>query len=118
MPRPQLAFRWLPIAAPGEQIDNIVLRAQIQIEPLSAAIGRRSKPHLRDLFGRAGSLGPDAAPLLWTHASVVVPAFTGQTTVDLPVPCTFDFNVAATNIFMRSKTAKCRCAPVQRHRFL
>ncbi len=30
---------------------------------------------------------------------MVVPSFTGSTLVDLPVPCTFDFNVAATKYF-------------------
>ena len=37
--------------------------------------------------------------MLWTHASVVIPAFTGSTIADLQVPCTFDFNVAATKYF-------------------
>jgi hypothetical protein len=37
--------------------------------------------------------------MLWTHASVVAPAFQGTAVVDLPVPCTFDFNVAATKYF-------------------
>ncbi|MGB2665577.1 MAG: DUF6084 family protein, partial [Candidatus Acidiferrum sp.] len=37
--------------------------------------------------------------LLWTHACVVVPRFTGSTLIDIPVPCTFDFNVAATKYF-------------------
>ncbi len=37
--------------------------------------------------------------MLWTHASVVVPPFTGRPSVDLPVPCSFDFNVAATKYF-------------------
>jgi hypothetical protein len=37
--------------------------------------------------------------MLWTHASVVIPPFSGSTIVDLNVPCTFDFNVAATKYF-------------------
>ena len=37
--------------------------------------------------------------MLWTHASIVAPAFQGSAVVDLPVPCTFDFNVAATKYF-------------------
>ena len=37
--------------------------------------------------------------MLWTHASAVVPPFTGGTVVDLPVPCTYDFNLAATKYF-------------------
>ena len=37
--------------------------------------------------------------MLWTHASVVIPGFTGATTSDLQVLCTFDFNIAATKFF-------------------
>ena len=37
--------------------------------------------------------------MLWTHTNTVVPPFHDQTTVALPVPCTFDFNVAATKYF-------------------
>jgi hypothetical protein len=37
--------------------------------------------------------------MLWTHTSAVVPAFTGSTVVDLPVPCTYDFNLAAAKYF-------------------
>jgi hypothetical protein len=37
--------------------------------------------------------------MLWTHASVVVQSFQGETLADLQVPCTFDFNVAATKYF-------------------
>jgi len=37
--------------------------------------------------------------MLWTNQTVVVPAFAGQITIDLPVPCTYDFNIAATKYF-------------------
>ncbi len=37
--------------------------------------------------------------MLWTHASVIVTPFQGNTLVDLSVPCTFDFNVAAAKYF-------------------
>jgi hypothetical protein len=37
--------------------------------------------------------------MLWTNAMVVVKPFTGRTTAELPVACTFDFNVAATKYF-------------------
>jgi hypothetical protein len=37
--------------------------------------------------------------MLWTHADTVVSPFTGETTVNLPVNCTFDFNIAATKYF-------------------
>ena len=37
--------------------------------------------------------------MLWTHAGVTVPPFQGSTDCDLHVPCSFDFNVAATKYF-------------------
>ena len=56
--------------------------------------GAASRP-----FRRAVTLGPDARSLLWTQTRLVVPPFKGTTLVDLPVPCTYDFNVAATKYF-------------------
>lgn len=37
--------------------------------------------------------------MLWLHTSVMVPSFIDSVVVDMPVPCTFDFNVAATKYF-------------------
>jgi hypothetical protein len=37
--------------------------------------------------------------MLWTHTQAVVPAFNGSTVVELPVACSYDFNVAATKYF-------------------
>src|SRR5262249_29163290 len=34
-----------------------------------------------------------------SHATVMVPQFTGNTVMDMAVPCTFDFTVAATKYF-------------------
>ena len=54
---------------------------------------------MHDLFGEPSRWGQTLRSMLWTHASVVIPSFTGSTTADLHVPCTFDFNVAATKYF-------------------
>jgi hypothetical protein len=54
---------------------------------------------LLDLFGEPERWSRTLRTLLWTHVSVIVPAFRQSTVVDLPVPCTFDFNVAATKYF-------------------
>ena len=52
-----------------------------------------------DLFGEPDRWSQTLRSLLWTHANIVVPSFQGSTLADLPVPCTFDFNVAATKYF-------------------
>ena len=52
-----------------------------------------------DLFGEPDRWSQTLRSMLWTNVSVVVPGFCGSTQADLRVPCTFDFNVAATKYF-------------------
>ncbi len=82
-----------------ERIATVALRCQIQI----AATKRRYSPdeqaRLLDLYGEPPRWRDTLRTLLWTHTSIVVPRFTGQTVVDLPVPCTYDFEVASTKYF-------------------
>ena len=97
---PQLAFELgVTNAVAEEPIHSVALRCQIQIE----ATRRRYSPHaqerLLDLFGVPARWSQTLHSMLWTHVSIVVPPFTGHTIVELPVPCTFDFNVAAAKYF-------------------
>ena len=82
-----------------EAIHTIALRCQIMIDPTRRNYKGEDQSQLRDLFGEPERWGQTLRPLLWTHTSSVVPSFTGSTVVDLPVPCTYDFNVAATKYF-------------------
>jgi Family of unknown function (DUF6084) len=82
-----------------ETLHTVVLRCQIQIEVVRRKYGGSDQEKLRDLFGEPERWGQTLRSLLWTHASIVVPQFTGSTTVTMQVPCTFDFNVAATKYF-------------------
>jgi len=53
-----------------------------------------------DLFGQPDRWSQTLRSLLWTHVNHVVPTFSGsETVVDMQVPCSFDFNVAATKYF-------------------
>ncbi len=80
-------------------IPAIALRCQVRIEPTRRRYAPAEQEQLLDLFGEPERWGQTLRSALWTHASVVVPPFTGSTVVDLPVPCSFDFNVAATKYF-------------------
>jgi Family of unknown function (DUF6084) len=82
-----------------EPIHTVALRCQIMIDPARRRYGDEDQERLRDLFGEPERWGQTVRPLLWTHTSAVVPSFTGSDVVDLQVPCTFDFNVAATKYF-------------------
>lgn len=86
-------------ADPHLEIRGIMLQAQIQIEATRRGYGRGEQEKLLDLFGEPERWGQTLRTMLWTHASVNAPPFSGSTTIGLPVPCTFDFNVAATKYF-------------------
>jgi hypothetical protein len=97
---PMLAFKLRLINTPaGEAIHTLVLRAQIQIEVARRHYSPEEQAQLLDLFGEPDRWGQTLRSMLWTHASVVVPGFKQQVVADLLVPCTFDFNVAATKYF-------------------
>lgn len=86
-------------AEPGEAIHTVALRCQIQIEATRRRYDEPEQERLLDLFGEPSRWGDTLRTMLWTHASAVVTQFEGSAVVDLPVPCTFDFNVAATKYF-------------------
>jgi hypothetical protein len=96
---PLLAFKLRLAAAPEQTIHTVALRCQIQLEVTRRKYSVEDQERLLDLFGEPGRWGQTLRSLLWTHVNLVVPSFTGSTVVDLPVPCTFDFNVAATKYF-------------------
>ena len=75
------------------------MRCQIQLEVTRRRYTAEDQEKLRDLFGEPDRWGQTLRNLLWTHVNVNVPPFQETTVVDLPVPCTFDFNVAATKYF-------------------
>jgi hypothetical protein len=83
----------------AEIIHTIAMRAQIQIEVTRRKYDATEQARLQDLFGEPDRWGQTLRNMLWTHASVVVPRFTGSVLAEIPVPCTFDFNVAATKYF-------------------
>jgi hypothetical protein len=97
---PMLALKLrITNALPEEQIHSILLRSQIQIEAARRRYGGDEQELLFDLFGPPQDWNRTLRRVLWTQASVSVPGFTGSTLVDLPVPCTYDLNVAAAKYF-------------------
>jgi hypothetical protein len=97
---PTLAFKLrITNAMPSEAVHTVALRCQIQIEASRRRYTAEEQASMRDLFGEPERWSQTLRSLLWTHASVVVPGFDGSTNADLLVPCTFDFNVAATKYF-------------------
>lgn len=93
---PTIAFR---LRVTSQPVQSVALRCQIQIEAQRRRYTSVERHGLRDLFGEPDRWGQTLRPLLWTHVSTTVPEFSGSIAVDLPVACTFDFNVAAAKYF-------------------
>jgi hypothetical protein len=97
---PLLSFKVRIVNGSNEEIiHTIAMRAQIQIEVTRRNYDSQEQERLRDLFGEPDRWSQTLRNMLWTHASVVVPRFTGSVVAEIPVPCTFDFNIAATKYF-------------------
>ena len=97
---PTIAFKLrVANAVAGEAVHTVALRCQIQIEASRRRYTAEEQRSMVDLFGQPERWNQTLRSLLWTHASMVLPAFEGNTLADLLVPCTFDFNVAATKYF-------------------
>ncbi len=84
---------------PDQQIHSVVLRCQIMIEATRRHYSPEEQENLIDLFGEPERWSQTLKSMLWTHANIAIPAFSENIVVDLPVNCTFDFNVAATKYF-------------------
>ena len=96
---PLLNFK-LRVSNPmGEPVHSVMLRCQIMLEVGRRAYSAAEQDRLLDLFGDPSQWDRTLRNMLWTNTSVLVPSFTDFTTVDLPIHCTFDFNIAATKYF-------------------
>jgi hypothetical protein len=83
----------------SEPIHTLTLKCQVQIQPAKRSYLPPEQKKLADLFGEPSRWSRTVKPLHWMNTSVVVPRFSGSLVVDLELPCTFDFNVAATKYF-------------------
>lgn len=96
---PLLALKLRIEASPGVSIHSILLRCQVQIEATRRRYGADEQVKLYDLFGKPQDWGRTLRGMMWTTADVSVPGFTGGTVVQLPLPCSYDFNLATVKYF-------------------
>ncbi|HEV7209861.1 MAG TPA: DUF6084 family protein [Mycobacteriales bacterium] len=93
---PHLLFRLKVAETSGEVVHAIALRCQLRIEPQRRPYDAQEQQGLTDLFGASDRYATTLKPFLWTHATAMVQGFTGSREFDLPVACTYDFEVSAT----------------------
>lgn len=86
----------LRIDNPGDEpIHALALRAQVRLEPQRRQHTEAETAALADLFGPRDRWKDTLRSFLWMQSSTMVQGFTGSTEVDLPMPCTYDFEVSA-----------------------
>jgi hypothetical protein len=67
----------------------------VQIETRRRRYAAGEQDRMNDLFGDRSRWADTLRPLPWANTTVLAPAFDGSLEIDLPVPCTYDFEVSA-----------------------
>jgi hypothetical protein len=92
---PMLSFDLQVNEPSGRQVYMIALRIQLMIEPARRGYDDTTRAKLLELFGEPERWAVTTRSLVWSQLDVLVPAFTGTTTVAVPVACSYDLELAA-----------------------
>jgi hypothetical protein len=92
---PTLSFHLTIAEGTGARVHAIALRCQIRIEPHLRRYSPAEAERLHDLFGDTARWADTVKPIQLTTVSTMVPGFSSLTEIDLPVPCTYDLEVAS-----------------------
>lgn len=93
--QPTLSLALRITEASGRAVQALALRTQVCIEPQRRRYSPEEEEQLYELFGETRQWGESLRPFTWTQVATTVGRFTGETTVALPIVCTYDFEVAA-----------------------
>lgn len=93
---PHLLFRLRITESTGAVVHAMALRCQLRIEPQRRPYDADEQSGLTDLFGTSERYDTTLKPFLWTHATAMVRGFEDSIEVELPVACSYDFEVSAT----------------------
>lgn len=83
----------------GQRVHSVALKTQIRIEPRGRTYTAAESAKLVDLFGEPSRWGETLNPLQLAQVGSTVGGFTGEITVPIAVPLTYDLDIAATKYF-------------------
>jgi Family of unknown function (DUF6084) len=86
-------------AVEGEEVNSISLRTQIRISATRRSYDDAEQGKLRELFGEPHQWKDTLRSVLWTNTNTLVPGFSGGAVFEMPVTCTYDFDVVGTKYF-------------------
>jgi hypothetical protein len=92
---PMLALDLDVTETAGRQVYMLALSVQLMIEPARRAYDDAAHERLVELFGAPERWAVTTRSLVWSTLDIVVPAFTGRTTVTVPIACHYDLELAA-----------------------
>lgn len=96
---PSLVFKLHISNQDSEPIRSIMLKIQIQIVARLRPYSANEEEQLVELFGRSHRWADTMKTMLWANTVVVVPPFSDSAVVDVPVACTYDFDVVSAKYF-------------------
>lgn len=96
---PTLLFRMSVENSTEEEVRSVALHTQIRIAATRRHYDEEEQRRLWELFGEPHQWGGTLRSMVWTHTNVTVPRFTGGTTFEMPVTCTYDPEVVGTKYF-------------------
>jgi hypothetical protein len=92
---PAVGFSLRIGSAGGRPIRSVLLQVQVQIAARRRHYDEAAFARLSELFGPPANWGTGLHTLLWARTTLAVPPFTASTVVEVPLPCTYDTEVAA-----------------------
>ena len=92
---PTLSLQLRITETTGARLHAIALRCQVQIEPRRRRYSHDEEERLLELFGEPRRWSETLQTIVWAQVPLMVQGFTGRTEVDLPLICTYDFEVGS-----------------------
>lgn len=77
------------------EIRTVALNVDVRIAAARRRYDAAEQERLREIFGDAAQRAESLRGLQWMHGSLNVARFAGSTTVRIPLPCSYDFEVAS-----------------------
>lgn len=97
---PTLAFRLrVSNAAADEEVFAAALKCQVMIEAVHRDYDAETQERLVEVFGAPSRWDETLNSLLWMSVAVPLPRFIGSSTVEMALPCSGDFELAADKYF-------------------
>lgn len=96
---PTVTFTLRVAETTGERVHAIALRCQIRVEPARRRYTPEEQERLLDLFGEPSRWGDTLQALQFANVAQMVPGFSGSIEVDVPVVCSYDFEVSSAKYF-------------------